>query len=522
MSAGTALRPEVAVLTPDPEEARNLATWIVEDGLVPRVVADAPALLALLDGPRPPDVLLLDPSVPGTAAAVDRAGAPGGPTWVALGRKPAGHLGAYRPVPPATLSRRLAWALHARGIAAGAATAAGDELRTLSSLATLLNAGTSGRIGLRNALVRFVEQIGADSGRLAFTTPGLGPGFSEIASYGAEPLTDSRPHPVLSWCISRQRPVRIAGPIDDYPQFVGIRLDPPVAELLVAPVVSGQETVGVLAVGSRVPGRLGPEKLALVITAARLVAGSVQRGRLERAREHQDRLAMLGRLAAGVAHELSNPLAYVSSNLGYLADRLRSGQFDPGDLREVVEETRDGVRRMIGLVEDLRSAGRRGRGDDCLVDLDALARRAAVLVGAQFKHRVEFRVEAGNAPLVQAEGERLLQILLNLLINAGQAMDRRGTAVVRTGVDGPFALVEVEDDGPGVPEELAARIFEPFFTTKAETEGTGLGLSISLQIARSYGGDITVARAPGGGARFTLRLPYRGGPAEQPALERAG
>ena len=120
--SGKALRPEVAILTPDPDEARNLATWIVEDGLVPRVVADAPALLGLLDGPRPPEVLLVDPAVPGAAAAVSLAGRPGGPVWVALGTKPAGHLGTLRPVPPSTLSRRLAWALHARGIAAGAAT----------------------------------------------------------------------------------------------------------------------------------------------------------------------------------------------------------------------------------------------------------------------------------------------------------------------------------------------------------------------------------------------------------------
>jgi signal transduction histidine kinase len=520
MSAGAALRPVVAVLTPDPDEARSLAGSIVEDGLVPRVLPDVPALLALLDGPRPPDVLLVDPSVSGAATVIARCDVPGGPAWVALGGKPAGHLGTHRPVPPATLSRRLAWALHARGIAAGASTAAGDELRTLSSLATLLNAGNSGRAALRNALIHFIEQVGADAGRLALATPGHGPGFSDIASHGTEPRTDALPHPVLSWCLAQQRPVRVAGSIDDYPQFAGVRLDPPVVELLAAPVVSAGETVGVLAVGSHQPGRLGPEKLALVITAARLVAGSVQRGRLERAREHQDRLAMLGRLAAGVAHELSNPLAYVSANLGYLTDRIAEGRLDAAELRELVEETQDGVRRMIGLVEDLRSAGRKGRGDDCLVDLDALARRAAVLVGAQFKHRVEFRVEAGNPPLVQAEGERLLQILLNLLINAGQAMDRRGTAVIRTGVDGAYALVEVEDDGPGVPQELAGRIFEPFFTTKPESEGTGLGLAISLQIARSYGGDIVVGRAPGGGARFTLRLPCFAGPAE--SLGRTG
>ena len=250
------------------------------------------------------------------------------------------------------------------------------------------------------------------------------------------------------------------------------------------------------------------------------MAGSVQRNRLDTAREHRDRLAMLGQLAAGVAHELSNPLAYVSANLGYLAEKLGGGPPSGDELRELLEETRDGVRRMIGLVQDLRSAGRRPRGDGGLVDLDALARRAAVLVGAQFKHRVEFRLEPGAPPPVAAEGERLLQILLNLLINAGQAMDRRGTAVVRTRAEGPWSLLEVEDDGPGVPEALAERIFEPFFTTKPDGEGTGLGLAISLQIARSYGGELAVSRAPGGGARFTLRLPCCAGGGE--ALDETG
>jgi signal transduction histidine kinase len=517
----------VAILSPDPEEARSLAARIVEDGLDPRVALDVETMLALLDGPRPPDVLLVDPEVPGAEAAIARTGVAGGPAWVALGRKPPGRLGVIRPVRPATLSRRLAWALHARGVATGSATGPGDDLRTMSSLASFLNSGGTGRGALGEALSRFVAAAGGEYGRLALATPGGGLG--EVASTGLHVArSDCKRHPILAWCQAQQRPIRIAGSIDDYPQFVGLQLDPPVAELLVAPVVSGDETVGVLAVGNREPGRLGPERLALAITAARLIAGAIQRRRLELAREHHDRLAMLGQLAAGVAHELSNPLAYVSSNLGYLAERLAEGLRgvpESDELTTLVEETRDGVRRMIGLVQDLRSAGRAGRGDGGLVDLDVLARRAVVLVGAQFKHLVEFRLESGHPPPVQAEGERLLQILLNLLINAGQAMDRRGVAVVRTATDGPWAIVEVEDDGPGVPETLVDRIFEPFFTTKGETEGTGLGLSISLQIARGYGGDLSVARAPGGGALFTLRLPAFDGDGEDEgddALDRAG
>ena len=224
MSTRGSLHPVVAILSPDFGEARELAARIVEDGLVPVVAPDADALVSLLDGPRPPDVLLVDPLVPGCATAMARAGVSGGPALIVLGDKPAGQLGVQRPARASTLSRRLAWALHARHGGANS----GDELRTMSSLASFLNAGNPGRVALGDALSRFSEGIGADCGRLALAAPIPGTGLSEIASWGAvAPASDRKPMPVLTWVQAQQRPVRLAGSLEAFPQFAGVGLDPP-------------------------------------------------------------------------------------------------------------------------------------------------------------------------------------------------------------------------------------------------------------------------------------------------------
>ncbi len=231
-----------------------------------------------------------------------------------------------------------------------------------------------------------------------------------------------------------------------------------------------------------------------------------------------DRLAAVGTLAAGVAHELNNPLAFVSSNIRLLAERIAEapgGMVDVEDLRDLVEEARVGLERMQRIVRDMRVLS---RGDDgeppSPVDVRLVLESALGMCRSELVARgiaVERRYEDG-APYVAAQEARLAQVFLNLLVNAIQALPeqdperQRIVLEVRSEPSG-WVVVAVEDSGCGIPPEVMPRIFDPFFTTKGPGEGTGLGLPICRSIVGSFGGDIHVESQPGHGTRFEVRLP---------------
>jgi len=226
--------------------------------------------------------------------------------------------------------------------------------------------------------------------------------------------------------------------------------------------------------------------------------------RLQADAQRNDRLAALGHLAAGVAHEIRNPLSTIKGVALYIARRMPLG----GREQEAAQRMIDEVERLDRVVSELLDFARPGSFETVQADLGEIISRALRLAEADIKAKgvaVALELEPGF-PKVKISPERLTQALLNLFLNAVQAMDNGGTLRVTAHLlpDGFFSLT-VADTGPGIPAEIQASIFTPYFTTKPA--GTGLGLAIVYQIAEGHGGRVSVGNAPGHGAEFTLTLP---------------
>jgi len=255
-----------------------------------------------------------------------------------------------------------------------------------------------------------------------------------------------------------------------------------------------------------------------------------------------EKMASIGQLAAGVAHEINNPIGYVHSNLGSLQEYLRSlftvieayeralrapdpkalipeiddirNRFDidfiSRDLPQLMAESREGIERVTRIVRDLKDFSYSGRDESWkLVDLHAGLESTINIIWNELKYKVTLHREFGQLPLVECLPSELNQVYMNLLLNAGHAIAERGTITVRTGVDGDTVWVEFEDTGGGISPELRQRIFDPFFTTKPVGSGTGLGLSISYSIINKHHGRIDLDSTPGEGARFRVVLPIK-------------
>ncbi|MBA2539303.1 MAG: response regulator, partial [Deltaproteobacteria bacterium] len=240
-----------------------------------------------------------------------------------------------------------------------------------------------------------------------------------------------------------------------------------------------------------------------------------------RAIQHDHQVA-LGMLAASVAHEINNPLTYVLGSAESLSREVaRLDQFLGPDRspaidaaiarlkRELVPVT-EGAARIATITRDLRTFS---RPDDerSVIRIDEVLRSAFQLVGKELEARARLVIRLEAEAAVYANHARLLQVFLNLLTNAVQALPTGGDHEigVATRVEGTRVVVEVSDTGPGVPEELRARIFEPFVTTKEVGEGTGLGLFVCRNLVTALGGTIDVHHRPGGGALFRVMLPIQ-------------
>lgn len=232
--------------------------------------------------------------------------------------------------------------------------------------------------------------------------------------------------------------------------------------------------------------------------------------RLERRMMRSEKLAVVGSLAAGLAHEIGTPLNVISATAEYLLlDGLPRSQAER--LREIVAETD----RISRLVRELLTLARSSGGGRVAIPVAEAVERVLSFVHVPLE-RKRVRVErdiASNLPAVLADPDGLQQVLLNLVVNAVHAVAEGGTVGVRAraGAEGgePVVTIEVHDDGPGVPEELRERIFDPFFTTRPD--GTGLGLAVCARVIASHGGDIRVGRGPLGGASFLVQLRAVGG-----------
>ena len=250
-----------------------------------------------------------------------------------------------------------------------------------------------------------------------------------------------------------------------------------------------------------------------------------RRGRQARIREmnlyHEDRLAALGTLAAGIAHELNQPLNTIRVVTdGFLFGRAEGWPLDSEELYEGLEMISKQVARMDKVIRNVRNFAREERdaGGESAMANEAVE-NVFSMIGRQIEAhgiRVERDLDPGLPPL-RASLSELEQVVMNLIVNARQALDGipEGSKMlrVRTGIREQAVFIEVSDNGGGIPEHLLEKIFDPFFTTKAAGKGTGLGLSICQSIVGKFGGRIAASNNEIGGATFTLLVPAGG---EQP------
>ncbi len=246
-----------------------------------------------------------------------------------------------------------------------------------------------------------------------------------------------------------------------------------------------------------------------------IIRDVTERKHLELQLRLADRMASVGTLAAGVAHEINNPLAFVCSNLSFLGTQLGQEALTSetlGELREVVAETHQGLERVRTIVQDLKVFSRAEGGAQSLVDVHQVVEGALRLVRYELQHRARVERELEPVPAVLGQEGRLGQVLVNLLMNALQSFpeprpehNRIRVVARRQGAD--KVVVAVEDNGPGMSAEVLPRIFDPFFTTKPVGVGTGLGLSISHSLVKAMGGHLEVRSAPGEGSVFQVVLP---------------
>ena len=233
------------------------------------------------------------------------------------------------------------------------------------------------------------------------------------------------------------------------------------------------------------------------------------------------RLAAVGELAAGIAHEINNPMAFVRANLSQLeqhwttvGERLADAERRCADGVDLIDEGRDllaecvdGVERTVHIVRDVKDFAHGGHEERTWLDLNDLLARALRVAGPQIACEIRVECDFGEIPKVVGAASELQQVFLNLVVNAAQAIEGPGRIGVETLEEGGAVLVRISDDGCGIPPEDCDRIFDPFYTTKPVGVGTGLGLAISFQILESHDAEIRLDSAPGRGTLFEIRFP---------------
>jgi PAS domain S-box-containing protein len=257
-----------------------------------------------------------------------------------------------------------------------------------------------------------------------------------------------------------------------------------------------------------------------------------------------EKLASIGQLAAGVAHEINNPIGFINSNLGTLGGYVESllaidaaytdaqHALEPGvqlafeavnalktgsdhafmvdDLRQLIKESRDGLERVKTIVRDLKDFARVGSAEWAWADIHQGLESTLNIVWNELKYKATVERDYGTLPQVHCIPSQLNQVFMNLLVNAAHAIEGQGVIRVRTGCNDQQIWVEVTDTGVGIPPENINRIFDPFFTTKALGKGTGLGLSLAWGIVQRHRGTIEVKSEPGKGSTFRVLLPIDG------------
>ncbi len=260
---------------------------------------------------------------------------------------------------------------------------------------------------------------------------------------------------------------------------------------------------------------------------------------------HTTKLASLGQMVAGVAHEINTPLGFVKSNVEVVSDLLSeyeaavtkvmtgvdlmltldASMVDRAksaiqkarielaratslhEARELLTDSSEGLKQMSSLVLNLKGFARVDRDGMDTIDLNDSVRSALTIAGHQLRDRINVVQELGDVPKVKCMPSQINQVFLNMITNASQAMGDEGTLTIRSVAKPNFVEVSFEDTGSGIPDDVLPKIFDPFFTTKPVGEGTGLGLSIVHKIIQGHGGAIRVKSQVGKGTTFSVELP---------------
>jgi PAS domain S-box-containing protein len=253
----------------------------------------------------------------------------------------------------------------------------------------------------------------------------------------------------------------------------------------------------------------------------------------------QEKMASIGQLAAGVAHELNNPMSFIASNLGTMDKYLRrltdfiraqsevlKSIKDSAKLQEIdekraelkldhvledakklIKESLDGSERVKRIVKELNSFSRMDEEEYKKADINECIESAITIVWNELKYKTTLKKEYGDLPLTKCYPRQINQIFVNLLINAVGSIADKGVITIKTWQENDFIWMQVSDTGVGIPRKNLIKIFEPFFTTKEAGKGTGLGLSISYEIVQRHHGEITVKSEVGTGTTFTIKIP---------------
>lgn len=381
---------------------------------------------------------------------------------------------------------------------------------------------------------------------------------------------------VLGWAVENARPLLLVGDISDDLRFSHLpkRDNQRVPDTSMCwPLIVKQQVIGVFSV-NRDAGQLpfNEEDLHHGEMLSSLVSLAVQSIRLSNEQnrsieqlstmnremialnrkladtQHQllqsEKMASLGQLAAGIAHEINNPIGYVSSNLGTLEKYIGSLielletyeqlercctdsaapevariqalkkqldiRFVMDDMKALLDESREGTVRVRRIVQDLKDFSHVDGHDDWQpVDIHKCIDSTLSIARNELKYKVEIVKDYGELPDVECLPHQLNQVFMNMLVNAEQAIADKGRITIRTGVIDNQVFIDIEDTGGGIPPETVERVFEPFFTTKPVGTGTGLGLSLSYSIIQKHSGRIDVDSRVGEGTRFRIWLPVR-------------
>lgn len=321
---------------------------------------------------------------------------------------------------------------------------------------------------------------------------------------------------------------------------------PPVAQFRLVRLTADEVPVEILArplvdEGARLRGVVG------------VIADVSERHAREVEAQHLQKLEALGRLSAGLAHEINTPIQFVGDNARFLADSYESmlklveayrrvlGASDDSalwsarhaeiqraeqeadleyltaEVPSAVQQSLDGVERVASLVRAMKTFSHPGAGGQAEADLNEALRATITVARNQFRYIADAHLDLGELPPVVCNIGDLNQVFLNMVINAADAIEEKGEhgqITVRTATDGDDAVITIADTGTGIPESLRRQIFEPFFTTKSVGHGTGQGLALVRGVIERHAGSIALDSEPGVGSTFTIRLPIQGRPSE--------